>query len=514
MTRPIDVVRKVAPRAKPNYLAACENSDALLRQHGITTPNRLAHFLAQVMHETGGLVFERESMNYSAERLMQIFGVGKHSAAITQSEAELLAHNQSAIAERVYGLGNPAKAAGLGNTQPGDGFRYRGGGLMQTTGRSNFRTTGKACGVDFEANPDLIVSPQHALLPALVEWTANKLNVFADNDDILTISRAINIGNPKSTRMPNGMADRIEWLARLRPLIDTVDLGPGGGPVVAPPPVEAAPEQPVPAGSIEAILGGKLLQMGDQGPMVRALQLALAKLGYNLKGTGNFGGATDAAVTDFQQQHGLEADGVVGPATARALDAAVARPDAAQPGGARPDAAPPPAPTITGRPLWLVEGMKWIGTEETQGAADNVDIIRWAQDEGGNIAKDFKHDSIPWCSLFANMILTKVGIKGTETLWALDWSKWGVKLPGPAVGAFAPMKRDGGGHIVVVVGHDQHGNLMCLGGNQSDAVNIQAFPRERPLSFRWPDGVPLPTATGFESLPLVKSDGQVSKREA
>ena len=66
------------------------------------------------------------------------------------------------------------------------------------------------------------------------------------------------------------------------------------------------------------------------------------------------------------------------------------------------------------------------------------------------------------------MVLTKVGIKGTETLWALDWDKWGQKLPGPAVGAFAPMKREGGGHIAIVVGRDTRGNLMCLGGNQSD----------------------------------------------
>jgi hypothetical protein len=76
------------------------------------------------------------------------------------------------------------------------------------------------------------------------------------------------------------------------------------------------------------------------------------------------------------------------------------------------------------------------------------------------------------------------------------------------------MKRDGGGHIAIVVGHDQAGNLMMLGGNQSDAVNIQAFLRDRPLSFRWPQGIPLPSATGFESLPLVKSDGRISTREA
>jgi uncharacterized protein (TIGR02594 family) len=112
------------------------------------------------------------------------------------------------------------------------------------------------------------------------------------------------------------------------------------------------------------------------------------------------------------------------------------------------------------------------------------------------------------------MVLSKVGLKGTETLWALDWENWGKKLPGPAVGAFAPMKREGGGHIAIVVGRDQNGNLMCLGGNQEDAVNITPFPPDRPLSFRWPDGVPPPAKCGLDTLPLISSDGSVSTTEA
>jgi uncharacterized protein (TIGR02594 family) len=162
----------------------------------------------------------------------------------------------------------------------------------------------------------------------------------------------------------------------------------------------------------------------------------------------------------------------------------------------------------------VIEGMKWLNLAEVPGANDNAEIIAWARGEGGAIAKSYKQDSIPWCALYANMVLTKVGIKGTETLWALDWANWGQKLPGPAVGAFAPMKRQGGGHIAIVVGRDQKGNLLCLGGNQSDAVNIAAFPAKRPLSFRWPAGVALPPKTGLESLPLLRSDGRISTKES
>jgi uncharacterized protein (TIGR02594 family) len=245
---------------------------------------------------------------------------------------------------------------------------------------------------------------------------------------------------------------------------------------------------------------------------VRAFQLALAKLGYDLKGTGTLGGATHTAVTHFQQSRGLEVDGEIGPQTAATIDAVLA--DGA--GATTPTAKQPVpgAPDGAGQPIWLLEGLKWMNTREAAGAADNPDILEWARVEGGAIAKSYHSDSIPWCALYANMVLTKVGLQGTETLWALDWSNWGTRLAGPVVGAFAPMKRDGGGHIAIVVGRDQHGNLMCLGGNQSDAVSIKPFPAKRPVSFRWPKEVPPPARTGFDTLPLVASDGRVSAREA
>jgi uncharacterized protein (TIGR02594 family) len=256
-------------------------------------------------------------------------------------------------------------------------------------------------------------------------------------------------------------------------------------------------------GGIVALLGSDMLQQGDSGDKVRLVQLALARLGYKLKGTGYFGGATDTAVCHFQRVHDLEVDGVVGPETAGALDAIL--------GG--DESGPKPNGEDVGRPLWLLEGLKWINTLEEPGAHDNPEILQWARDEGGAIARDYRHDSVPWCALFANMILTKVGLKGTETLWALDWARWGRPLDGPAVGAFAPMKRNGGGHIAIVAGRDQHGNLMCLGGNQSDAVNIKPFPAERPLSFRWPHQVPPPRLVGLDALPLVRSDGRISSNE-
>ena len=229
MTRAVDVVRRIAPRARPTYVAAFERGDALLIAHGVTTPARLTHFLAQVLHESGALEIDWENMSYSSGRLLQIFGAGCHSAAVTPAEAQALAHRPEAIAERVYGLGNPRKARELGNTQSGDGFCYRGGGLLQTTGRANYRRMGQKCGVDFEGHPDFVLAAEHALKPALCEWTEGRLNAFADCDDILSISRAINLGNPRAPRRPNGMEDRVAWYARLRPLIERVEFAAGAG---------------------------------------------------------------------------------------------------------------------------------------------------------------------------------------------------------------------------------------------------------------------------------------------
>jgi uncharacterized protein (TIGR02594 family) len=260
--------------------------------------------------------------------------------------------------------------------------------------------------------------------------------------------------------------------------------------------------------SIQSLVGDKFFKLGDSGPVVEAIQLGLRSSGYDLKGTGYFGNATDVAVCAFQKRAGLTPDGKFGPKSAAALDASLG------------PAAPVPNSPIaqeTGRPLWLEAGIKLIGIKEGPGNADNAAVIDWAKEEGGDIAKEYTHDTIPWCALFANHILTCVGLKGTETLWALDFAgKWpSVQLAGPCVGAFAPMLRDGGGHIVCVVGRDQNGNIMGLGGNQSDQVSIVPFPPARlNKGFWWPDSVPVPVNVGVAHLPIVRSDGRVSSREA
>jgi uncharacterized protein (TIGR02594 family) len=258
--------------------------------------------------------------------------------------------------------------------------------------------------------------------------------------------------------------------------------------------------------SIVTLVGSQDLKLGAVGPVVEAVQLGLRGLGYALKGTGYYGPATEVAVSTFQKRAGLQSDGVFGPGSARALDAAT-----------QGTPLPPAAQAEVSRPLWLEAGLKLLGTKEGAGGADNPLILDWAKEEGGDIAQSYTHDSIPWCALFANHILTHVGLKGTETLWALDFAgKWpSVKLDGPAVGAFAPMLRNGGGHIICVAGRAKSGNVMGLGGNQSDAVTLAEFPLSRlNKGFWYPAGVTLPAVTGLSTLPLIQSNGRLSGNEA
>jgi predicted chitinase len=226
-----------------------------------------------VLHETGGLTIEWESGSYSAERLLEIFGVGHHSAAITPAEASQLARRPEAIFERVYGLGNPSKARELGNISPGDGFKYRGGGILQTTGRANYRRMGQKCAVDFEAHPEFVISAEHALKPALAEWTESNLNAAADRDDIVTVTRRINGGL-------NGINERAGYLAKLKPLIQSVEFV-ETSPIVVQPLPSTEPVKIAPS-SVPSILPFPPKPAAVQSDLAHHIIAAMERKGYQI----------------------------------------------------------------------------------------------------------------------------------------------------------------------------------------------------------------------------------------
>lgn len=291
-----ELATHVVPMGHPEYLWGIKEAEIhenLFERYELNTPLRICHFLAQAAHETGGFQLLRENMNYSARRIVQVFGEGKHSAKVTKEEAKLLAGDEQALAERVYGLGNPTKAAQLGNTEKGDGYRYRGGGLFQHTGRGIYQELAHDLHVDYVNKPNLIAQASYSVWPALEYWKNHNLNSLADANDIRAITKAINGGY-------NGYDDRVKWFN----------------------------------------LFWKALE-GDSKPWKRGnsdtdtiwLQQALNDLGATppLRVDGRFGPATELAVKAFQHKNGLEVDGIPGPVTKATIKLRLSQPTQPEP---------------------------------------------------------------------------------------------------------------------------------------------------------------------------------------
>ena len=141
-------------------------------------------------------------------------------------------------------------------------------------------------------------------------------------------------------------------------------------------------------------------------------------------------------------------------------------------------------------PKWIAVARTYLGLKEGPGDANNPKVVAMYAKAGH---PEIKHDAVPWCAAFVGAILVEAGLKGTGTLWALDYAKYGQKLGRPIVGAIATKKRDGGGHVAFVVGYDAN-FVYLLGGNQGDAVSIARYPRSVINSYTWPPGVPVPAS--------------------
>lgn len=188
-----DTLKRFAPKiSNPEiHAAALEQARA---DSTINTPQRLCHFMGQVFVETGGFVSMVENLNYrNAQRLDAIF-----SAVRGLDDARALIQlGPEAIANRVY-----ANRLGNGNEASGDGWKYRGSGYKQLTGRTNYRTIGSLIDLDLEGNPEMAREPVAAARIAFKFWDVNQCSPLADRGDVEKITAKIN-GAAKL-----GLADR------------------------------------------------------------------------------------------------------------------------------------------------------------------------------------------------------------------------------------------------------------------------------------------------------------------
>jgi len=172
----------------------------------ITTPLRQAMFLSQLAHESGNFQFTSENLNYSADALRRVFG--KYFP--TDAEAQKYARQPERIANRVY-----ANRMGNGSETSGDGWKYRGRGLIQLTGKDNYAAFATQNKNNALQNPDLVAEPEMAVESAGWFWATNRLNQLADTGDVKAVTRRINGGF-------NGLADREAKYNKLMKILGNV----------------------------------------------------------------------------------------------------------------------------------------------------------------------------------------------------------------------------------------------------------------------------------------------------
>jgi putative chitinase len=201
-------IQLLAPSARSSYRQGFDQAKPVLAAYGISdNALRIAHFMAQVLHESDGLTSQFENLNYSAPRLPVVWPTRfKPGGPLDPAQ---YAHNPEKLANTVYG-------GRMGNTAPGDGYLYRGRGIIQLTGKSEYSAITKSLRVKFPSNaPDLVASPDEAVgatwcvAAAAAVWDQKGCNALADEDAIKRITFRINGGYV-------GLAKREDWLLRTK----------------------------------------------------------------------------------------------------------------------------------------------------------------------------------------------------------------------------------------------------------------------------------------------------------
>ena len=203
----LDQLVRLAPQCSAVYRDAFGAGQPVLARYGISAKRlRVVHFMAQVLHESGALTLQFENLRYSVEGLVKTWP--RRFRPVGPLAPEDYANNPEKLANEVY-------AGRMGNDRAGDGYLYRGRGLLQLTGKDSYaRATtflrqGTANAPDLTREPDAVVSVAWCLNVAAAEWAACGCNQAADEDDVAKVTRLINGGEI-------GLAERIMWTAKTR----------------------------------------------------------------------------------------------------------------------------------------------------------------------------------------------------------------------------------------------------------------------------------------------------------
>jgi putative chitinase len=183
----LDILRAICPKTKPAILESYVEPINTVGQYYemFDNPKRIAGFLAQVAHESGGFTAIKENLNYSAKGLMTTF----KKYFPDEATAKQYEKKPEKIANRVY-----ANRMKNGPEESGDGYRFCGRGLIQLTGRDNYTKFAQALDMSIEDTVAYLETPNGALVSAAWFWDNNKLNQYCDRDDFVTLTKRINGG--------------------------------------------------------------------------------------------------------------------------------------------------------------------------------------------------------------------------------------------------------------------------------------------------------------------------------
>jgi len=276
-------IRQLFPQNKhPDHLA--EVFYEIFPKYNITTVNRAAGFLAQCGHESAGFTILKENLNYGAKGLMGTF----KKYFPTESLALAYERQPEKIANRVY-----ANRMGNGPESSGDGYRYRGRGAIQLTGKDNYSRFAASMGMSLDEVIEDLETLDGAIESACWFWTTNGLNAICDADDIVKMTKKINGGTI-------GLEDRKQHYEHAKHLLaDSSDDD-----------TDDQEEDDDDTAPVEYTT----VRLGSKGQTVAALQQALG-----LNADGVFGPGTDRALKQWQAASGLTPDGVAGPKTLQRL---------------------------------------------------------------------------------------------------------------------------------------------------------------------------------------------------
>jgi putative chitinase len=257
----------------------------MFKKYDITSINRIAGFMAQCAHESNDFRVLEENLNYSVDALNRVFP--RYFGPPPRRNPAEYARNPQKLANYVYMDEFRTPNGRLGNTQPGDGWRFRGGGIKQLTGRNNFTRFGQSIGMTAEQAADYVRTKKGAFESACWFWQTNNLARFADRDDIDGMSRAVNGGTI-------GLEDRRNRYARAKKILGTIVTETARTTATATPPPSTITQAP------------ETLRVGSRGDLVRRVQQAL-----RITADGIFGPGTEQAVRSWQRINRYTSNGIL-----------------------------------------------------------------------------------------------------------------------------------------------------------------------------------------------------------